>query len=89
MDHSPKSKCHDDQRRINEAGNVLGKMQPSKRHYELAFVFSCATRLCVRIRLWPLRRDDHSGVLISAGGMRCSDWPARVLANVVSTRLDR
>ncbi len=29
-----------------------------------------------KIRLWPLRRDDHSGVLIGAGGARRSDWPA-------------
>ncbi len=42
-----------------------------------------------RIRLWPLRRDYHSGVLIGAGGERRSDWPARVLANDVSTRIDR
>ncbi len=41
------------------------------------------------IRLWPLRRDDHSGVLIGAGWTRRSDWPARVLANDVSTRIDR
>ncbi len=39
-----KLKWHDGQRRINGAGNVLGKIQPSKRRYELAFVFSCATR---------------------------------------------
>ncbi len=39
-------------------------------------------RDCVnRIRLWPLRRDDHSGVLIGASGQRRSDWPARLLAN--------
>ncbi len=39
-------------------------------------------RSCVyRIRLSPLRRDDHSGVLIGAGGTQRSDWPARVLAN--------
>ncbi len=45
---------------------------------------------CVnRIRLWPLRRDDHSGVLIGAGGTRCSDWPARALANDGSTGIDR
>ncbi len=51
---------------------------------------SVVPRGCVnRIRLWPLRRDDHSGVLIGAGGMWCSDWPARVLANDVSTRIDR
>ncbi len=42
-----------------------------------------------RIRLWPLRRDYHSGVLIGAGGRRRSDWSARVLANDVSTRIDR
>ncbi len=33
---------------------------------------------CVRIRLWPLRRDDSSRVLIGAAGMRRSDWPERV-----------
>ncbi len=54
--------------------NALGKIQPSERYYELAFVF---------------RRDDHSGVLIGAGGERRSDWPAHVLANDKSTRIDR
>ncbi len=42
-----------------------------------------------RIRLWPLRRDYHSGVLIGVGGRRRSDWSARVLINDVSTRIDR
>ncbi len=42
-----------------------------------------------RIRLWPLRRDDHSGVLIGAGGTRRSNWPARVEAIDVSTIIDR
>ncbi len=47
-------------------------------------------RGCVnRILLWPLRRDDHSGVLIGAGGERCSDWPAHVLANDARTKIDR
>ncbi len=53
---------------------------------------SCSgvSRGCVnRIRLLPLRRDDHSGVLIGVGETRRSDWPARVLANDVSTRIDR
>ncbi len=52
---------------------------------------SVVTRGCVniRIRLWPLRRDDHSGVLIGAGEARRSDWPVRVLANDVSTRIGR
>ncbi len=42
-----------------------------------------------RTRLWPLRRNDHLGVLIGAGGTRRSDWPARVLANDESTTIDR
>ncbi len=46
---------------------------------------SCANR----IRLWPLRRDDHSGVLIGASETRRSDRPSCVLANGVSTRIDR
>ncbi len=55
-------------------------------------MLSCSgvPRGCVsRIRLSPLRRDDHSGVLIGAGGRRRSDWSPRVLANDVSTRIDR
>ncbi len=36
---------------------------------------SVVPRGCLsRIRLWPLRRDDHSGVLIGAGGTQRSDW---------------
>ncbi len=42
-----------------------------------------------RIRLWPLRRDDHSGVLIGEVEARRSDWPARESANDLSTRIDR
>ncbi len=42
-----------------------------------------------KIQLCPLRRNDHSGGLIGAGGTQRSDWPARVLANDVSTRIDR
>ncbi len=41
-----------------------------------------------RIRLWPLRRDDHSGVLIGAGGTRHSHWPVCTFVNDVSTRID-
>ncbi len=41
-----------------------------------------------RIRLWPLRPEDHSFVLIGAGGERHFDGPAHVLANNVSTRID-
>ncbi len=48
-----------------------------------------AARRVNRIRLWPLRRDDHSGVLIGADGERRSDWSVRVLAYDVGTRIDR
>ncbi len=34
----------------------------------------CVNRIC----LWPFRHDDHSDVVIGAGGMRRSDWPARM-----------
>ncbi len=47
-------------------------------------------RGCVnRIRLWPLRRDDHSGALRGAGATRRSDWAVSVLANDISTRINR
>ncbi len=45
----------------------------------------CMNRVC----LWPLRHDDHSCVLIGAGGERRSDWPAHVLGNDVGTRIYR
>ncbi len=32
---------------------------------------------CVRIRLWPLRRDDSSRVMIGAAGVWRSDWRRR------------
>ncbi len=33
--------------------------------------------MCARIRLWPLRRDDSSRVLIGAAGTWPSDWRRR------------
>ncbi len=52
--------------------------------------FSGVLRGCVnRICHWPLRRDDHSGVLIGADGTRRSDWQARMVANDVSMTIDR
>ncbi len=52
-------------------------------------MFRRATRSVNKIRLWPLRRDDHSGVLIGAGGERRSNWPAHVLVNDVNTIIAR
>ncbi len=42
-----------------------------------ACVFKRAALKCVRIRLWPVRRDDSSRVLIGAAGMSRSDWRRR------------
>ncbi len=91
MSRSPKTKWHEGQRQINEAEKMYQVNFYSLLNGVTSW-HSCSVvpRDCVnRIRLWPLRRDDHSGVLIGAGGRRRSDWPARVLANVVSTRIDR
>ncbi len=68
---------------------MLEKKQRSERYYEVAFPFRCAACMYVRICLWPLGRDTRSGVLIGASGRRRSDWPARVLATDISTRIDR
>ncbi len=32
---------------------------------------------CLRIRLWPVRRDDSSRILIGAAGFSRSDWRRR------------
>ncbi len=51
---------------------------------------SVVPRGCVyRSRLWPLRRDNYSGVQTGVGGERHGDWPAHVLANDISTSTDR
>ncbi len=51
--------------------------------------FSVTRRYVSRTRLWPIRRDDSSRVLIRAGGTRRSDWPERVSALDVRARSDR
>ncbi len=43
----------------------------------------------VRIRLWPLRREDSSRLLIGAAGTWRPDWPERVQAFGFSARNDR
>ncbi len=37
------------------------------------------TSKCARIRLWPVRRDDSSCVLIGAAGVWRSDWRRRTV----------
>ncbi len=34
----------------------------------------CHAAVCIEFAFWPLKRDDHSGILIGAGGTRRSDW---------------
>ncbi len=81
----PKSEWHDSQSRVNEMGKYsLLNIITTWRSWSGV---PCG---CVRrTRLWPLRRDDRSGVLIGADWTQRYDWPARVLANDVSTRIDR
>ncbi len=43
---NPKSKRYDNERRISEAENVLGKIQTCERYSEVAFVFRRDTWLC-------------------------------------------
>ncbi len=69
--------------------NVLGKEEPFELYYGVAFVFAGPSGCVNRTRLWPPRRDDRSGIPISAGETRRFDWPARVLDKNVSTRIDR
>ncbi len=44
---------------------------------------------CVRIRPWPLRRDDSSRVLIGAAGIWRSDWRRRNVGALIDHRAGR
>ncbi len=59
--------------------NVLGKCSLVNC---VSSVFSGLSR----IRLWPPRHDDRSGVLIGVGGTRRSDWPESAFAINVRAR---
>ncbi len=49
----------------NQNGTNVVEIRPSELKWEVAFVVRRAVHGCVnRIRLWPLWRDDRSGVLI-------------------------
>ncbi len=66
---SPKSEWHVGQRQINEAENVLGK------NTALRTILRGGVRIqTCRVAVW-LMREDHSDVLIGAGGERCSAPP--------------
>ncbi len=56
--------------------------------YDVARWRSCSVVAhgCVnRIRLWLVRRDDRSGVLIGADGTRRFNWPERVQGQVATS----
>ncbi len=60
-------------------GNIFGENTASLTVLRVGVcVQLCHVVVCYRILIWPLRRDDLSGVLIGEGGARRSDWPARV-----------
>ncbi len=70
------------QKRINETGRC------NRENTAFWTVLRTGVRVQLnRIRLWP--PDKRSRVLIGAGGRRRSGWSARVLANDLSTRIDR
>ncbi len=85
MSRSPKSEWHDCQRQINEVEKCFRENTALRTKFGGGVrVQACHAAVCIE-----LRRDYHSGILIGAGGERCSDWPTHVLANDVSTRIDR
>ncbi len=70
------SKYHDGQSRIYETGKCIRKKYSLLNN--VSSWRSCSVLTCgvvIRIRVWPLRRDDRSGILIGACGTRRSDWP--------------
>ncbi len=90
LDPPPQSEWHDGQRQMNEAGKCIRENTALRTKFRGGVrVQACHAAVWIEFAFWPLRRDYHFGVLIGAGGRRRSDWPARVLANGVSTRIDR
>ncbi len=58
--------------------------------YENTAMHACDAQLCEQnSHLAAYRRDERSGVLIGAGGMRRPDWPERMKAVGVHARSDR
>ncbi len=81
---------HDGQRRINEAEKYIRENTALRTKFRGGVrVQACHAAVCIGFAFWPLGRDYHSGILIGAGGRRRPDWPARVLANDVSRKIDR
>ncbi len=79
MSRSPQSKMARWPKQINEAGKCIRENTAFWTILNRWRLCSGMPRGCVnRIRLWPLKRNDHSGVLIGTGGTRRSDWPAGV-----------
>ncbi len=81
----PKPKGHDGQRQINEAEKCIRDNTALRTKFRGGVPRGCVNS----IHLWPLRRDDHSGFLTGAGGMRRSDRPSRRFSNDLSMRIDR
>ncbi len=57
--------------------NYIGKVTIKRVKLREACVCERDAPNCVRIRIWPVRRDDSSCVLIGAAGLWRSDWRRR------------
>ncbi len=64
----PKRECHDGQRHNNGDEILYWKNAAFDMMLREACVCKRDMPKCVRIRLWPVRRDDSSRVLIGTGG---------------------
>ncbi len=54
-----------------------------------ACVFNRDAPKCVKIRLWPIRRDNSSRVLIGAAGMWHLHWRRRNVGALIGQRAGR
>ncbi len=57
-----------------ETKTYIGKVTAFDVMLREACVWKRDAPKCIRIRLWPLRRDGSSRVVIGAAGMWRSDW---------------
>ncbi len=73
----PKGELNDGQRQMRGKQTCIAKDTAFNVMSREACVFQRAAPQIPRIRLWAVRRDDSSRVLIGAAGRSRSDWRSR------------
>ncbi len=76
---NPKREWHDGQRHNNGDEILIWKNTAFDVMLREAGVCKHDASTCLRIRLWPVRHEDSSRVLIGAAGLWRSDWRRRNL----------